>query len=572
MNHCLIKNFLAAAAMLSALTSCNNDALDTPPSGKIVKVTAKASVDHGDDSRSALSEKNGSIAFAWSSDDRLLVTDESGTALGILDIDNAQSGTFSGTLTGLNEGRNDINIYHFGTSDALPASVADASSLLSLDISSQEGKLTSLRNTDMMFASTSANVTGSEATISFTVTRSTGFAHYKLNFTDGTTLSGNRVTVSGTNLYNRCTFNLDGSIADKTSGDITVENSDGDIYLTIIPERDMALTFTVTVDGNSYSGTLPSRTYNANRFFRKAQGEGVEVTMNAVKENDNTSSTEATLIGPEITLGDNKYRFTGGNLFFNTKTRQWGVFGSQTEYVTKRGWNEDTPEIIDLFGWGATGIDNARQPQYWDADKTLYPSIQETENQDINEIKATQYDWGTAYGRQLSVDVHDGTYVTPTKDEWNTILSTFFIHPGTVNGIKGLLILPCDNSDATKAKEILSTVGISQDDISSIKLGQTDALDYTKIVLDSNNQLTAMNSVFLPLAGYSSPFLNGEKNSGLTVYYWASSGSYRAAGSNKVANGYCVRIANENLGSSDFSISEWARNYGNCVRLLKKVN
>lgn len=103
------------------------------------------------------------------------------------------------------------------------------------------------------------------------------------------------------------------------------------------------------------------------------------------------------------------------------------------------------------------------------------------------------------------------TYVTPTKDEWNTILSTFFIHPGTVNGIKGLLILPCDNSDATKAKEILSTVGISQDDISSIKLGQTDALDYTKIVLDSNNQLTAMNSVFLPLAGYSSPSLNGEK-------------------------------------------------------------
>ena len=99
----------------------------------------------------------------------------------------------------------------------------------------------------------------------------------------------------------------------------------------------------------------------------------------------------------------------------------------------------------------------------------------------------------------------------------------------TVNGIKGLLILPCDNSDATKAKEILSTVGISQDDISSIKLGQTDALDYTKIVPDSNNQLTAMNSVFLPLAGYSSPSLNGEKNSGLTVYYWASSGSYRAA-------------------------------------------
>ncbi len=118
---------------------------------------------------------------------------------------------------------------------------------------------------------------------------------------------------------------------------------------------------------------------------------------------------------------------------------------------------------------------------------------------------------GTAYGRQLSVDVHDGTYVTPTKDEWNTILSTFFIHPGTVNGIKGLLILPCDNSDATKAKEILSTVGISQDDISSIKLGQTDALDYTKIVLDSNNQLTAMNSVFLPLAGYSKSFSEWRK-------------------------------------------------------------
>lgn len=425
MNHCLIKNFLAAA-ILSALTSCTSDALDTPSSGKTVKVTAKASVDHGDDSRSALSEENGSIAFAWSSDDRLLVTDASGTTLGILDIDNARSGTFSGTLTGLDEGRNDINIYHFGSSDALSASATDASSLLSLDISSQEGKLTSLRNTDMMFASTSANVTGSEATISFTVTRSTGFAHYKLNFTDGTTLSGNRVTVSGTNLYNRCTFNLDGSIADKTPGDITVENSDGDIYLTIIPERDMALTFTVTVDGNSYSGTLPSRTYNANRFFRMAQGEGIEVTMDAVGENDNTPSTEATLIGPEITLGYNKYRFTGGNLFFNTKNRQWGVFGSQTEYVTKRGWDEGTAEIIDLFGWGATGIGNARQPEYWDADKTLYPSTQETENQKIIEIKATQYDWGTAYGRQLSVD--DGTYVTPTKDEWNTILSLSLIH------------------------------------------------------------------------------------------------------------------------------------------------
>lgn len=570
MNHCLIKNFLAAAAMLSALTSCNNDALDTPPSGKIVKVTAKASVDHGDDSRSALSEKNGSIAFAWSSDDRLLVTDASGTALGILDIDNAQSGTFSGTLTGLNEGRNDINIYHFGTSDALPASVADASSLLSLDISSQEGKLTSLRNTDMMFASTSANVTGSEATISFTVTRSTGFAHYKLNFTDGTTLSGNRVTVSGTNLYNRCTFNLDGSIANKTSGDITVENSDGDIYLTIIPERDMALTFTVTVDGNSYSGTLPSRTYNANRFFRKAQGEGVEVTMNAVGENDNTSSTEATLIGPEITLGDNKYRFTGGNLFFNTKTSQWGVFGSQTEYVTKRGWNEDTPEIIDLFGWGATGIDNARQPQYWDADKTLYPSTQETENQDINEIKATEYDWGTAYGQQ----VDDGTYVTPTKDEWNTILSTFFIHPGTVNGIKGLLILPCDNSDATKAKEILSTVGISQNDISSIKLGQTDALDYTKIVLDSNDQLTAINSVFLPIVGYGKDASIHETDVNITTYYWNSSGVFRVSsdGKQKTADGYSLCISCSDLVSTKVIVTTRPRNYGNCVRLLKKVN
>lgn len=570
MNHCLIKNFLAAAAMLSALTSCNNDALDTPPSGKIVKVTAKASVDHGDDSRSALSEKNGSIAFAWSSDDRLLVTDASGTALGILDIDNAQSGTFSGTLTGLNEGRNDINIYHFGTSDALPASVADASSLLSLDISSQEGKLTSLRNTDMMFASTSANVTGSEATISFTVTRSTGFAHYKLKFTDGTTLSGNRVTVSGTNLYNRCTFNLDGSIANKTSGDITVENSDSDIYLTIIPERDMALTFTVTVDGNSYSGTLPSRTYNANRFFRKAQGEGVEVTMNAVKENDNTSSTEATLIGPEITLGDNKYRFTGGNLFFNTKTRQWGVFGSQTEYVTKRGWNEDTPEIIDLFGWGATGIGKARQPQYWDADKTLYPSIQETENQNINEIKATEYDWGTAYGQQ----VDDGTYVTPTKDEWNTILSTFFIHPGTVNGIKGLLILPCDNSDATKAKEILSTVGISQNDISSIKLGQTDALDYTKIVLDSNDQLTAMNSVFLPIVGYGKDASIHETDVNITTYYWNSSGVFRVSsdGKQKTADGYSLCISCSDLVSTKVIVTTRPRNYGNCVRLLKKVN
>lgn len=90
MNHCLIKNFLAAA-ILSALTSCTSDALDTPSSGKTVKVTAKASVDHGDDSRSALSEENGSIAFAWSSDDRLLVTDASGTTLGILDIDNRRS-------------------------------------------------------------------------------------------------------------------------------------------------------------------------------------------------------------------------------------------------------------------------------------------------------------------------------------------------------------------------------------------------------------------------------------------------------------------------------------------------
>lgn len=571
MNHCLIKNFLAAA-ILSALTSCTSDALDTPSSGKTVKVTAKASVDHGDDSRSALSEENGSIAFAWSSDDRLLVTDASGTTLGILDIDNARSGTFSGTLTGLDEGRNDINIYHFGSSDALSASATDASSLLSLDISSQEGKLTSLRNTDMMFASTSANVTGSEATISFTVTRSTGFAHYKLNFTDGTTLSGNRVTVSGTNLYNRCTFNLDGSIADKTPGDITVENSDGDIYLTIIPERDMALTFTVTVDGNSYSGTLPSRTYNANRFFRMAQGEGLEVTMDAVGENDNTPSTEATLIGPEITLGYNKYRFTGGNLFFNTKNRQWGVFGSQTEYVTKRGWDEGTAEIIDLFGWGATGIGNARQPEYWDADKTLYPSTQETENQKIIEIKATQYDWGTAYGRQLSVD--DGTYVTPTKDEWNTILSTFFIHPGTVNGIKGLLILPCDNSDATKANEILSTAGISQDDISSIKLGQTDALDYTKIVLDSNDQLTAMNSVFLPIVGYGKDASIHETDVNITTYYWNSSGVFRVSsdGKQKTADGYSLCISCSDLVSTKVIVTTRPRNYGNCVRLLKKVN
>lgn len=284
---------MAASAFAFSFTSCSNDEqlVETESSAKGHLVHLVATTNIGDDapeSRTTRPETENGLDFRWVEGDKLLVTSDAGLSLGVLTLATGASesqGTFTGDVYIQNDGQQ-LNFSYLGSAtDAENANIANAKFVD--DLSTQAGTFASLPEKDFMFGQSTVSLEDGQASVNFTINSQLSFAHFTLNGGEGVSFDGEDVTITGTNLYNKATFSL-------ASGDLSLENGNGsikttahdnDIYVVLCPAADVELTFTAAVDGKEYTGTMPLRTYNSNRYFAGAGlNEGKKVTMTEAKE------------------------------------------------------------------------------------------------------------------------------------------------------------------------------------------------------------------------------------------------------------------------------------------------
>ena len=524
-----------------AAISCSDDLRDGgTPALESAHITVYAS--KGDsETRSILSEENGNLNCAWTKGDQLLVTDVNGSTKGILELTDVNAGKFEGTLMGLSEGKVTLKYFYLGTG-VVPNT---GSQSYIYDIAAQDGTIESLSKNDAL--STQAEIAvidgGAYPDGTLQLERHFSFSHFTLKLPEGVTLNGEPVTISGENLFTKATLGLaDRAISDKTAGTITVNPGKDNFYVNLIPATSVTPVFKVTINGKEYEGSLRTRDIAAGKFLRKKDGDndsGVTVDM-TVAGGDEPSKDD--MVGPEFEIDGKKYRFTSGNLYYNTKA---GGLDLQDGPVEK------TPELIGLFAWGATGLEDAQKPTtlkeaLWQQsyDGHYFPSTAgQSKNSTIKTLWSNEYvyDWGRAYMESGRAADDDRQYLTPSTEIFTTLMKSGFVQGATIKGaasdgsdVVGLIVIP-DVNELTEAKDFIRSVeGASC--LSSmpavIHNNSGNTFNYKNITLDSYDVLKKLNdAVFFPAADKRN-LTDGK------VYESKDMGWYWSSTSNTTTNGY----------------------------------
>ena len=283
-------SILAASLLLLGLGACQEEKEYSPLTDGAVKVTVYATRGEAE-TRSILYEENGNLNCAWQTGDQLIVTNAEGGKLGVLALTDEATGKFEGSLVGLTEGRMNLNYFFLGTG----VDGEKVSQNHTFDLSSQDGKLESLGKYDALSASAEITVIKGKTYVNenLQLGRHFAFAHFTLTFPEDVTTTGvtftmmTDVTVTITGLDTKATLGFtDRALSEVTAGTVTVNGTVGDIYVNIIPGKDVSPTFKATVNGKEYEGSLRPRDIAAGVFLRKADRQGVPVQMAEVKTED----------------------------------------------------------------------------------------------------------------------------------------------------------------------------------------------------------------------------------------------------------------------------------------------
>lgn len=161
------------------------------------------------------------------------------------------------------------------------------------------------------------------------------------------------------------------------------------------------------------------------------------------KKNTSTPSKCKDGVLPGLfSVGKNKkVRFSQGNLQFNAKKYEFRFAEHQWDTISEEDNKKVSPTYdgwIDIFGYGTSGYMGC-QPYESSVDKNQYP--RET-------IAGTNYDWGV-YNPISNGGNKEGLWRTMTKDEWEYLLekrpnAAKLNLKGTVNGVRGMILLPDD--------------------------------------------------------------------------------------------------------------------------------
>ncbi|MBD5262547.1 MAG: hypothetical protein HDS39_00535 [Bacteroides sp.] len=545
---------LLLAGMAVTMVSCSEEA--TLPQGQGRNVTMTVNISRvGDNTRAVLTEKDGDLNCTWEENDLILVADGNGNKLGVLSIKNGvgeSTATFSGDINTDAEGETDIKFLYLGPKtktelEELPDPVV-------IDYSAQDGTLGWLSANDFFYGGRKVEIVNSYVNVDgVSLSRQISFGKFDLQLPEGVTYGGEAITVSGSGIYTQASVSHTGNCTfSNTEGEdakITVTpaaDSNGTFYLAVLPNagEEIAPTFSVTIDGTEYSCTLGARTWQASEFVRVANADGsfsgVGLNMEASTGSPVEPEDEDDLVGPAFKVKDSDgnevwVRFTRANLHYNVKEDSWYLPEKQTDFVNKSGryvvsgeGSEDR-EIIDMFRWGATGIDDEvykpRPADFWKASKsensgTKVSALLPSEDSDLNtrlydktiypdlSFNGTPFDWGVAYS-------NTGKYYTLTESELRSIITNNCVVLGKVDGTAGAILTDSKNFDALKIKT--NKPSLTKLSLSVSQQGSNVTWDMVSLTYD---QLTELNAVFFPAVGYNDPSKALDYNT--LGWYWTS--------------------------------------------------
>lgn len=372
-------------------------------------------------------------------------------------------------------------------------------------------------------------------------------------------------------------------ITDKTMTDALKIDFTGDVkadadnmlkvWMMVLPADFTGRTMTVTVE--TADGCKIVYKVDPERSFLS----GMAYRLNI--EGGDDSSDSSGMVGPVFTSKDGKqWRFTSGNLYYNTRTDTWYIYDKQTECIKAGGTNiqNTSPELIGLFAWGATGLEDAQKP--WcllgagTTNGKKLPSTDTSKNSLITDLWDNDYvyDWGRAYMEKGRTADDKREYRTPSPDIIKELMTSSFVQGATIKGAglngtdaTGLLIIPGTYTLAEAKSFINSVEGASclsnMQELRNNSSGAT--LNYKNITITDYAALKKLNdAIFLPAAGgritNSSPGSYG--------YYWTSKGSSTGSNAfNIIFRNTTDFFYNGNSGSNT------VRSYQMAVRLLVEV-
>ncbi len=251
---------------------------------------------------------------------------------------------------------------------------------------------------------------------------------------------------------------------------------------------------------------------------------------------------------------DSQVYFAGSNLQYCPASGAWrfaenayDTIGTDNENIS-----EDYDGYIDLFGWGATGAGGV-EPYFSEPDSLLYGNGH-------NSIAGTEMDFGVAVEEQLG-----GGYRMLTHDEIHYLLmfrknAEKLFGYGTINGIRGLFILPDDwklpgGIDFTPSTE----KGFENQYDWYYTIGDNDNYGYNNFTADEWDKMEANGAVFLPVTGMR--YDTETDHVGISGHYWTS--SYYGE---EFAN--CLCLFEKDL----FLEGNFDRCYGLAVRLVRDAD
>lgn len=405
---------LAGTAMLS---SCASEDFGGGVEGEQVRINMRVSRQELGDAltRISIDEVDGDLKMAWEINDQLLVTNTQGQNIGCLNLAKGEEGKnvamFTGTLV-MKEGVQNINVFYLGKNTDVENISATS---YTYDYSNQDGLFASFPSRDLLKSNVSVNVIdGITQDIDLNLQREISFAHFKLVMPDGVTLSNENVTISGNGINNKLTVNLANAGVSSTTGDITVPANAGDFYINIVPSTGVTPTFTVTVGGTEYEGSLTPKDIASSMFLRKAQGQGVEVQMSRKGGNVDHSLNplakwaESNLVFDKTsrTSHETGVATTPGSLY------QWGRNTGFTDYKDAMGtYNNDN----GTYAYGTYNKSFVAAEGFWgspaDGDDIV--------SQRYTTLTQLQNNWDKFFIGDCSI-ASSGTGITGDGDYWRS--------------------------------------------------------------------------------------------------------------------------------------------------------
>lgn len=490
----------AFAALMLGLTACSNEDLTAPAenqvAGKTVHVTLTVNRP-SDNTRTVVDENpdGRSLYSHWVSGDKLLVVNSGNVNVGELEIesidsDDASKAVFSGNATlnttdkytlvylgGSNDNRGAYATWTNGTGISNPVATPDSETGFTVS-----GDLADLCRADLMKKDdVQFLISGENAypTENVTLGAVNAMAHFTLTGIPGVLDNEAVLTVN--------------------YGDVThkISNITSELYLPM-PTGSYILSFSLVNGNDSYTASINDGNsvtvtplYYVDTDIATGNGKGIPVELAKVEDPDQ-GPTDDDLVGPEIPIGNKKYRFVKGNLYCDILDKNnyvWHLYERETDYQLKAGtssyydngkgyvsyvrqingtWKgssnpsnvNENNRYIDLFPWGATGLGTgdykAKLPDiirkgiadentgtsytgaYWPSDVTNTMDV----NGNANIINLWQnysfmdpiYDFGYAYMQNGRPAGDTRTYVTAPLEAYKYICENSFSQGCVVKG------------------------------------------------------------------------------------------------------------------------------------------